>query len=408
MERWHVDDRRYYALDALRGAMMMLGIVLHGATFYLAVPPIAMPIPTDRNNSYLFDLIFHFIHSFRMPTFFVLAGFFTALLVEKRGVWGTYKNRSARVLAPLLAGAVTVLPLAGLFMMDFMLSVRFGTHDILPDLTSVRLLGREMYEAGVPVNQPALAHLWFLYYLCYFYLLIPVCQFLVARSLTIEPGVRRLLASPVSLLFLGLYTAVTLWPFGGGQVHEGFIFLKPHLPSLIYYGSFFAFGYVFHFYRDFLQSFVRYVAWCAALALVLFPLSLYATYLDHAAASFGSHLAAVVVHGLCTWTLIALSIGSALRFFDYESPWTLYTSQSSYWVFLVHLPVVCFAGWWMVQYDLPAGLKFLCVTAFTTMVCFLTYHHWVQKTWISDFLNGRRFDLDWPWRRNGPDRGQIN
>ena len=29
------------------------------------------------------------------------------------------------------------------------------------------------------------------------------------------------------------------------------------------------FGYVFHFYRDFLQSFVRYVLWCAVLAFIL-------------------------------------------------------------------------------------------------------------------------------------------
>ena len=396
-----MDERRYYGLDALRGSMMMLGIVLHAATFYLVAPPATMPIPTDRNHAYLFDLVFHFIHSFRMPTFFVLAGFFTSLLVEKRGVWGTYRNRGARVLAPLLAGLVTVLPLAGLFMFDFMLSVRFGTHDILPDRALMRQLGKEMQDAGVPVEQLSLGHLWFLYYLCYFYLLIPVCRWLVRGSLPFEARLRKLLASPATLVLFGLYTAATLWPFRGGQVHEGFIFLTPHLPSMIYYGSFFVFGYVFHTYRDFLQNLVRAVPWCAALALVLFPLSLWLTEREHAAAAglFFPHLAAVVVHGLCTWALIYLFIGSALRYFDRESPWILYTSQSSYWVFLVHLPAVCFAGWWLVQYDLPAIVKFLAATGFTTVVCFVTYHYWVQRTWVSDFLNGRRFDLDWPWRQ---------
>ena len=77
-------ERRYYGLDALRGGMMLLGIVLHGANLYLAAPPPAFPFPTDRNNAYVFDLLFFFIHSFRMPTFFVLAGFFASLLVEKR------------------------------------------------------------------------------------------------------------------------------------------------------------------------------------------------------------------------------------------------------------------------------------------------------------------------------------
>ena len=79
---------------------MMLGIVLHGAIFYLVSPPTTMPIPTDRTNAYVFDLLFHFIHSFRMSTFFVLAGFFTALLIEKRGLRDTYKNRVFRVLFP--------------------------------------------------------------------------------------------------------------------------------------------------------------------------------------------------------------------------------------------------------------------------------------------------------------------
>ena len=196
-----------------------------------------MPIIIDRNHAYIFDLIFHFIHSFRMPTFFVLAGFFASLLIEKRGLRDSYKNRVFRVLFPFLAGLVTVLPLAGLFMMDFMVSVRFGTHNFMPDLTLVRKLAKELCEAGIPVDQPAIAQLWFLYYLCYFYLLILVCQFLVRRSLPIAQGVRKLLASPLSLVLLSLLTAATLRPFRGGQVHEGFLFLKPHLPSLIYYQS---------------------------------------------------------------------------------------------------------------------------------------------------------------------------
>ena len=399
-----MDERRYYGLDALRGGMMMLGIILHASMFYLAAPPATMPLPLDRNNAYAFDLLFHFIHSFRMPTFFVLAGFFASLLVEKRGLAGAYKNRALRVLAPMLAGAVTVLPLAGLFMIDFMLAVRFGSRDILPNMNDARTLAEELRATGIPVDQPSLGHLWFLYYLCYFYLLIPACQFLVRHSHPVAPGIRRLMSSPAFLLLLALFTAATLWPFRGGQVHEGFIFIKPHLPSLIYYGSFFVFGYLFHFHIDFLQTLTRSVPWCAGMALILFPLSLLVTEWERAAtasgmtAPFGNHLAAVMVHGLCTWALIGFFIGGALRYFDYDSPWILYISQSSYWVFLLHLPVVCFAGWWMLQYDLPAAVKFTAVSTFTIFACFVTYHYLVRKTWISEFLNGRRFDLDWPWR----------
>ena len=143
-------------------------------------------------------------------------------------------------------------------------------------------------------------------------------------------------------------------------MHEGFVYFEPHLPSLVYYGSFFVFGCLFHRQRGFLQALTRKVGLWAVLAALMFPLSLWASRLDHAAqgASVALHLGAVLANGLCTWALIYLMLGCALRYFDRESPWIQYLSQSSYWVYLV------------------------------------------QKTWISGFLHGRRFDLKWPWRES--------
>ena len=162
-------------------------------------------------------------------------------------------------------------------------------------------------------------------------------------------------------------------------------------------------GYVFHHYRDFLQALARRVLSWALLALVLFPIALYASRLDNSArgASFELHLGAVLANALCTWALICLFLGSAQRFFDRESPWILYVSQSSYWVYLVHLPLVFLAGWWLLQFDFPAVLKFPLVCGFTAVVAFTTFHYWVQKTRVSDFLHGRRFNLNWPWLEPG-------
>lgn len=391
-----MDERRYYGLDALRGGMMMLGIVLHAAALYLAAPPPNLPLVTDRNTSLLMDRLVDLIHAFRMPTFFVLAGFFASLLVEKRGLWGTYRNRLARVGGPLLAGLFTVMPLSMLFMLDFMLSVKYGMPGILPQREDLEKLAREMDAKGVPAGIP-LGHLWFLYYLLYFYLLIPVCRWMVG-SARLQARVGRMLRSPVFFVLLSLYTAATLWPYPGAQVFGEFVFLTPHLPSLVFYGSFFVFGYHLHFHRDFLRQLVRWVPAMALVALAAFPVSLVATHLEYAQPTFGAHVFTVVAHGFCTWVLVYLAIGCALRYFDRASPWILYASQSSYWVFLVHLPAVCFTGWLLVPYDLPAIVKFSLVVAATTVFCFATYHYWVQSTWVSDFLNGRRFDLDWPWR----------
>ena len=207
------------------------------------------------------------------------------------------------------------------------------------------------------------------------------------------------------MIVLGLYAALTLWPYRGGQVLEGFIFFRPHLPSLAYYGSFFVLGYVSRGFPGFFEAAMRHAWRYALLAAALFPLALYASHLEYAAGrepGAGLHLAAVLANGLATWALIYFFIGCALRYFDRAATWILYTSQSSYWVFLVHMPLVCLAGWWLVPYDWPAPVKFTLVVAFAAVVSLLSYHYLVQRSWIGVFLNGRRFELDWPWRRTAP------
>ncbi|MRU29811.1 acyltransferase, partial [Xylella fastidiosa subsp. multiplex] len=78
--------QRLHALDNLRALMIWLGIVLHVALNHLTV---ASPLPwRDPQTSRVTDLLLLFIHGFRMPVFFVLAGFFVALLIERRGAGG--------------------------------------------------------------------------------------------------------------------------------------------------------------------------------------------------------------------------------------------------------------------------------------------------------------------------------
>ena len=75
---------RFHALDALRAAMMLLGLVLHSAASYTRTPlGDAWPYH-DPHTNVAFDLLVFFIHLFRMPLFFVVAGFFAALLYSSR------------------------------------------------------------------------------------------------------------------------------------------------------------------------------------------------------------------------------------------------------------------------------------------------------------------------------------
>ena len=392
------DSRRYYSLDALRGVMMMLGVVIHGSMLYLATPVQGISLPTDRSTSFFFDIITYFIHSFRMPLFFILAGFFSSLLVEKRGLRGTFINRGKRILGPLLAAVVTVLPLSLLFIGSSFVYARFGTHQLIPDRQQIEILTEEMRTMGIG-GEPTILHLWFLQYLLYFYLTIPVCSLIVRLSGFVRAGVDSLLEAPAVILLFGLITGLILWPYRGGMIFRDVLYITPGLSVLIYYWLFYLLGYVFHHHRGILVTFRECIVTTGIASIFLFPASIYTGVLDAAdgQSSLFMHTVTVLLHGFCTWTLIYFLMGVFLRYFDTDSPWVLYLSQSSYWVYLVHMPIVSIAAWWLLPYDLHAYVKFSLVVVFTVLLCFVSYHYMVQRTWISVFLNGRRFDLDWPW-----------
>ena len=101
---------RRHDLDALRAFAMLLGIVLHGA---LAFIPGAWAV-TDASvegDGTPFALLTAAIHGFRMPVFFLMSGFFTAMLLRQRGLRSLLRHRAQRILLPLVIAMFAVIPL---------------------------------------------------------------------------------------------------------------------------------------------------------------------------------------------------------------------------------------------------------------------------------------------------------
>jgi peptidoglycan/LPS O-acetylase OafA/YrhL len=105
----HSSSKRYHEFDALRSFAMLLGIVLHGALAYTYLP--IWPAQDIHQNHQAYSLLQHAIHGFRMPAFFVISGFFTAMMWQKRGTKGLLSHRAKRILLPLALGTFTLSPL---------------------------------------------------------------------------------------------------------------------------------------------------------------------------------------------------------------------------------------------------------------------------------------------------------
>ncbi len=102
-------EPRRHDLDALRAFAMGLGLVLHGVLSLVELP---WPVQDEQKSRGL-GAVFFFIHGFRMPVFFLLSGYFTVLLWQRRGLGRLLVNRLQRIVLPLGIGAFTILPLLG-------------------------------------------------------------------------------------------------------------------------------------------------------------------------------------------------------------------------------------------------------------------------------------------------------
>ena len=100
---------RRHDLDALRGFAMLLGVGLHASlAFFPSFWP-AQDSTSDLNGP--FDEFLWAVHGFRMPVFFLLSGFFTAMLWRRRGLGRLMWHRVRRIALPLAAGMATIVPL---------------------------------------------------------------------------------------------------------------------------------------------------------------------------------------------------------------------------------------------------------------------------------------------------------
>ncbi|GIW97263.1 MAG: hypothetical protein KatS3mg111_0596 [Pirellulaceae bacterium] len=64
----------------------------------------------DRFQSDTYYVLFAAIHGFRMPLFFMLSGFFTAMLWRKRGLRAMLLHRARRIGLPLILSCLTIIP----------------------------------------------------------------------------------------------------------------------------------------------------------------------------------------------------------------------------------------------------------------------------------------------------------
>ena len=87
-------------------------------------------------------------------------------------------------------------------------------------------------------------------------------------------------------------------------------------------------------------------------------------------------------------TITSLLLGQ--RYLAGKSPFLSFVADSSYWVYLLHLPIVIFLQTLLVPLSMPWWLKFSLVLVGTVIPCMTTYLVFVRYTPLGWLLHGKR------------------
>lgn len=243
--------------------------------------------------------------------------------------------------------------------------------------------------AGINLVQESLFdHLWFLWFLWWLCLAYAGLSWIGGitglRGAVEKVGLYPRLAAAFGLTccleaFMRLdYHPRTFTLMVGPDYTSGLI-PKPHV--FFYYAVFFLFGSGYYRLQDKECRLGR--NWPVGLpvgALIVFPL-LYAT--------AGERIINSILQALFTWLMVVGAIGLAHRVFRAESKWFRYLADSSYWMYLMHLPLVILLQWQLFYLPLPALLKATLVLGVAVPVLLGSYELLVRHTVVGRLLNGK-------------------
>lgn len=390
---------RLHALDAVRAFALLLGIVLHATMPYIKGFP-DWPVKETPNDT--LAAVFYVIHMFRMPVFFLIAGFFGRMVLERMGLKPFVKDRAKRILVPLFL-ALPVITIAtvlafvlgtlasGMTLQEVQSSLQRGVQGS-PAKAKAAAGGKAAAAEGIK-----LAHLWFLYYLTMFYAGALMVRALLGRLAPAADAVVRFIMrgfwAPVLLAapMIGYFYQYEAWRSWVGMPTP--VSIVPSAAAFASYGIIFGFGWLLHRQADLLFALTkRWPVYLGAAIVLLIvcrsiagPTPRWEPYLQGR-----DLLIYTVAYMTATWCWVFGLIGAALRFLSNPSPVRRYIADSSYWLYLMHVSVIFFFTVLFFRLHWHWSVKYLLTVVGSVPILLISYHYLVRFTWVGAILNGRR------------------
>ena len=372
---------RFNELDALRTFAILVVIAFH-------VGGLAGGFAVDGGRPVELALLWFVTtaSAFQLQVFFVMSGFFGALVVARSGPKTFARGRLERIGIPLVVGWLVMSPMLG--------ALAVYGQDVRGQETEALDLGR--------LFAPELHHLWFLAYLLLYCAIAVGVLGLARRAPALRDAVERAFAAVVGtrwrLLVLVPATALVAY-----VAYDSMPLVTDRLRPLpwpfAYYGTFFLFGWLLYGRSELLPELRRAPVAHVAVALAL-SIAVVAV-LDNSPVAGGLETTKAIVSGLTavvTWCAVLGLLGLFDRWFSRPDPRVRYAADAAYWLYLAHLPLVVGLYYGLSDLGVPFFVKIVLVPVVAVGLMLLVYDRVVRHGAIGRVLHGHR-------NREGPRGG---
>jgi glucans biosynthesis protein C len=292
-------------------------------------------------------------HRLRMPLLFVIAGAGMWFALGNRNIGGMVRERSLRLLLPLVAGMFLIVPPQVYFERLFRGQWDGGYFAFLFE----RVLQLRPYPQG----DFSWHHLWFVAYLyIYVFVLLPLMLWWRAAKKVVKPGVwLYALALPLALNEAVLKP---LFPETHALVSDWYVFNHYFLFTL--------YGCLLASMRDAWDWFATRRQLSLGLTLVVFGVAML---LFEAGVIHRDTPADAFVANIFTWSALMTFIGYGRRYLSFSNPLLRWARDASYPVYILHQTVIIVIGYRIIQQPWNAWTKYAVVLLGTMAICFALY-----------------------------------
>ncbi len=193
---------------------------------------------------------------------------------------------------------------------------------------------------------------------------------------------RRLLSNPISLVWLPLLLVPAAYAGGSPlPAPESFV---PIWWGFAFYGLFYWAGWIIYGAESVLDKAVKFAPLLTVVSMLLYVPYYKFTMMALASKSDGDFsFEKLVIAMLMAYMSVFLTIaglGFGKRLLSFESNLLRFVSDSSYWTYLIHVPLVLLIQVFLVDSNMSIWWKFLISTFSTYAVCLMTYVIFVRYT----------------------------